>query len=125
MLLTDPLPCHFSLFHSGLCTQTFYGHLNSCNAATFNLMGTVLASTDADGMVKLWDTRMVAEILSINTGKHPANKAAFDRSGQVGGIRGQGVKHALGMLRHVLCEHRCMQQTCWRSGSNFCSVTSV
>jgi len=33
--------------------------MNSCNAAVFNLTGTMLASTDADGMLKLWDTRMV------------------------------------------------------------------
>ncbi len=69
---------------SGLCTQTFYGHLNSCNAAAFNLLGTQLASTDADGCVKLWDTRMVAEIMTIQTGKHAANKCCYDRSGQVG-----------------------------------------
>jgi WD40 repeat protein len=68
---------------SGLCTQTFYGHANSCNAAVFNLAGTVVASTDADGVVKLWDTRMVAEITSVSTGKHAANKAAFDHTGQV------------------------------------------
>lgn len=36
---------------SGLCTQTFYGHHNSCNSVTFNLRGTSLASTDADGVV--------------------------------------------------------------------------
>lgn len=30
-----------------------------------------------------WDVRMVAEIMTIPTGKHPANKAAFDRSAQV------------------------------------------
>jgi WD40 repeat protein len=94
-------PC---LWHSGLCTQTFYGHLNSCNAATFNLMGTVLASTDADGMLKLWDTRMVAEILSINTGKHPANKAAFDRSGQVGGDKEGRVAADFPVSEHMPCE---------------------
>jgi WD40 repeat protein len=34
---------------SALCTATFYGHHNSCNAAVFNLAGTTVASTDADG----------------------------------------------------------------------------
>jgi hypothetical protein len=30
----------------------------TCVGAVFNLMGTTLASTDADGMVNLWDTRV-------------------------------------------------------------------
>ena len=51
---------------SGLCTQTFYGHFNSCNHVTFNLRGDTIASTDSDGVVKLWDVRMVAELMTIN-----------------------------------------------------------
>jgi hypothetical protein len=43
----------------------------------------MIASTDADGAVKLWDVRMVAEILTVECSKHPANKAAFDASGAV------------------------------------------
>jgi hypothetical protein len=43
----------------------------------------MIASTDADGAVKLWDVRMVAEILTIECSKYPANKAAFDASGAV------------------------------------------
>lgn len=38
----------------------------------------------ADGVIKLWDVRMVAEITTIAGGKYPANKAAFDASGAVG-----------------------------------------
>lgn len=34
-------------------------------------------------MVKLWDIRMLAELMSIETGKYPANKCAFDASGEV------------------------------------------
>jgi WD40 repeat protein len=68
---------------AALCVQTFYGHHNSCNACSFNLVGTTVASTDADGVVKLWDVRMVAEIMTINSGKFPANSCEFDRSGQV------------------------------------------
>eukprot|EP00198_Chlamydomonas_reinhardtii_P002899 XP_001692235.1 WD-repeat protein of flagellum central pair [Chlamydomonas reinhardtii] len=49
--------------------QTYYGHQNSCNGVSFNILGTQLASTDADGVVKLWDTRMTAEVATINTGK--------------------------------------------------------
>jgi hypothetical protein len=43
----------------------------------------MIASTDADGAVKLWDVRMVAEILTVECSKYPANKAAFDASGAV------------------------------------------
>lgn len=52
----------------------------------YNCQGSVIASTDADGMVKLWDTRMVAEILTIQAGKYPANKATWDPSGQVNDV---------------------------------------
>jgi len=33
--------------------------------------------------VKLWDVRMVSEYLQIDSGRHPANAGAFDRSGKV------------------------------------------
>ena len=42
--------------------QVLYGHLNSCNHAVFNMQGDTIASTDADGIVKLWDVRMVRPI---------------------------------------------------------------
>ena len=41
----------------------------------------MIASTDADGIVRLWDVRMVAEIAAIGSGPHPCNAAAFDSSG--------------------------------------------
>lgn len=44
---------------SGLCVQTFYGHLNSVNHCVFSLKGDSIASCDADGIVKMWDVRMV------------------------------------------------------------------
>lgn len=71
---------------SGLPTQTFYGHRNSVNQARYNQQGTSIASCDADGVVKLWDVRMVAEILTIATSPYPANKASWDASGMVGGL---------------------------------------
>lgn len=40
-----------------------------------------------DGIIKLWDVRMVAEITTVNSGKYPANKAAFDVSGAVSAVR--------------------------------------
>ena len=68
---------------TGLCVQTFYGHANACNHAMFNLKGDTVASCDADGIVKLWDVRVVSEFLQIDTGRHPANAANFDRSGKI------------------------------------------
>ena len=38
---------------------------------------------DADGIVKLWDTRMVAEIATLSTEGVTANKCSFDRSGAI------------------------------------------
>lgn len=70
---------------SGLSTSTFYGHRNSCNSVCFTHSGSSLVSADADGVVKLWDVRMVAEVLTINCSKYPANKATFDASSLVSG----------------------------------------
>jgi WD40 repeat protein len=47
---------------AGMLGQVLYGHLNSCNHAVFNMQGDTIASTDADGIVKLWDVRMVRPI---------------------------------------------------------------
>jgi len=52
------------------------------NHLSFSTDGDVIVSCDADGMVKLWDVRMVAEILSVDCGPHPANKVAFDRASE-------------------------------------------
>ncbi len=43
----------------------------------------MIASTDADGVVKLWDIRKVVEYATINVGPHSANRCSFDRSGLV------------------------------------------
>jgi len=61
--------------------QTFYGHMNACNSVAFNNRGDCVVSTDADGVVKLWDIRMVHERLHINSGEHAVNQAKFDPSG--------------------------------------------
>jgi len=68
---------------SGLCTQTFYGHLNSVNNVATNLRGDTLASCDSDGTVKVWDIRMVKEKIQMDSGPYSANSLAFDKSGQV------------------------------------------
>jgi len=68
---------------TGLCTQTFYGHLNSVNHVTATLRGDLLASCDSDGMVKVWDIRMIKEKGQMDSGPYAANSCAFDKSGQV------------------------------------------
>ena len=47
---------------TNLCVQTFYNHNNTVNSVNFNLRGEVIASTDSDGIVKIWDVRMVKEL---------------------------------------------------------------
>lgn len=39
-----------------------------------------MASSDADGIVKLWDVRTVTERLTIDMGPFPANHVTFDPS---------------------------------------------
>ena len=34
----------------------------------------MIVSSDADGVVKVWDVRMVAELGTIDAGQHPINK---------------------------------------------------
>ena len=45
------------------------------------MTGDTIASTDSDGIVKLWDVRQVQEKLQIETGNQPVNVSTFDRSG--------------------------------------------
>lgn len=89
---------------SGLSTSTFYGHRNSCNSVCYTHSASSLVSADADGVVKLWDVRMVAEVLTINCSKYPANKATFDASSLVGGV--------------------CVHKACTR-GACICHVTLI
>jgi WD40 repeat protein len=65
---------------TNLCVQTFYGHNNSVNSVSFNIRGDSIASCDSDGMVRIWDVRMVKEIMNFDTGLASANNAVFDKS---------------------------------------------
>ena len=67
---------------SGLCVQTLYGHSNSCNHLKINNRGDIIVSADADGVVKVWDIRMVAELGTIDAGKYPINQLSMDRGGK-------------------------------------------
>lgn len=53
---------------SGLCTQTLYGHQNSCNHATSDLKGELVASTGMTGF-RAWNLSAVAlhaELWGVN-----------------------------------------------------------
>jgi len=64
---------------TGLTVQTFYGHLNSVNDCVFSIGGQYVSTCDSDGIVKLWDIRMVQELMSIDTGDAIAHCLSFDK----------------------------------------------
>ena len=65
---------------TGLTVQTFYGHLNTINEAVFTIGGQYISTCDSDGIVKLWDIRMVQELFTVDTGNAIAHCMAFDKS---------------------------------------------
>ena len=67
---------------TGLCVQTLYGHNNSINHIQITSRGDTIVSCDADGVVKVWDIRMISEIGSINLGTYAINKLAIDQAGK-------------------------------------------
>lgn len=64
---------------SGLTVQTFYGHLNTINDAAFSIGGQYVSTCDSDGIVKIWDIRMVQELLTVDVGDTIAHCVAFDK----------------------------------------------
>jgi WD40 repeat protein len=67
---------------SGLCVQTLYGHANAVSSAAFSAQGDAIVSADADGVVKLWDVRLVGERAHLRSlGGQAVNDAVFDRTG--------------------------------------------
>ena len=65
---------------TGLTVQTFYGHLNAINDAIFSIGGQYIASCDSDGILKVWDIRMVQEMLQIDTGDAIALSVCFEKN---------------------------------------------
>ena len=53
--------------------------VSRCRFPLSSLLSKV-ASCDADGAVKLWDARMVAEIGTMEAGQHALNSVCLDRS---------------------------------------------
>ena len=45
------------------------------------MKGDTIASCDADGIIKLWDVRMVKGRTQYDAGPHSANSVAIDKSG--------------------------------------------
>ncbi|MES1908309.1 MAG: hypothetical protein MHM6MM_001268 [Cercozoa sp. M6MM] len=69
----------------GQCIATLYGHRNAVSHCSFAPSdGKILASCDADGVVKIWDVRLLGEraeaLMSANYNVG-ANQVAFDRGG--------------------------------------------
>ena len=67
---------------TGLTVQTFFGHLNSINDTHFSIGGQFIASCDSDGIVKMWDIRMVKEVMALDTGDEIAHCCQFDKTGK-------------------------------------------
>ncbi len=67
---------------TGLTVQTFFGHLNAVNDACFSIGGQYVASCDSDGILKVWDIRMVQEVSHLDTGDAIAHVCEFDKSGK-------------------------------------------
>lgn len=65
---------------TGLTVQTFYGHLNTINDAQFSIDGRYFSTCDSDGIVKMWDNRMVQELLTVDTGDFVCHSLCFDKS---------------------------------------------
>ena len=65
---------------TGLTVQTFYGHLNTINDAAFSIGGQYVSTCDSDGIVKVWDIRMVQELFTIDSGDAIAHCLAFDKA---------------------------------------------
>ena len=68
---------------TGLTVQTFYGHLNAVNDANFSISGHLIASCDSDGILKVWDIRMVQELLQLDTGDAIAHQVCFDKTSKL------------------------------------------
>lgn len=50
---------------------------------SYRNQGDTVASCDSYGVVKIWDVRAVAPMLTIDIGPHPTNKVQFDPSSSV------------------------------------------
>ena len=70
---------------------------NKCNS---HLQGEKLASSDAYGVVKIWDIRSLQVLAIIDMGPHPMNRVAFDpASSVVATASNDGVVHIYNIER--------------------------
>lgn len=68
---------------SGLLVTTFYGHMSSINALNLSESENEIITCDAEGVVKLWDLKMMKLRGEVNCGPHSANGVCLDPSGEI------------------------------------------
>lgn len=56
--------------------------MNTVNDTQFSIGGQYIASCDSDGILKVWDIRMVQEVLAVDTGDAIAHCCHFDKTGK-------------------------------------------
>lgn len=64
--------------------HTFYGHTGSVNSISLSESEKDMISCDSEGIVKIWDIRMMKGREDINCGPYSANGIALDPSGDLG-----------------------------------------
>jgi hypothetical protein len=84
---------------TGISLRAFEGHKNSVTSVAFSPDGTTLASSSADGSIRLWDLstgRCLATLLST-----PEGWAAFSPDGRykIGGALAGAFWHVAGLCR--------------------------
>ena len=53
--------------------------MNTINDAVFSIGGQYVSTCDSDGIVKVWDIRMVQELMTLDMGDTIAHCCAFDK----------------------------------------------
>lgn len=69
---------------SGLLVTTFYGHMASINDICLSESEKEIVSCDAEGVIKLWDLKMMKLRGEVNCGPHALNGICLDPSGEIG-----------------------------------------
>ena len=54
--------------------------MNTVNDVTFSSDGRYMSSCDSDGIVKVWDIRMVQELLTVDCGDTISHCLTFDKN---------------------------------------------
>ena len=54
--------------------------MNTINDSTFSIGGQFIGTCDSDGIVKVWDIRMVQELFTVDCGDKIAHSLCFDKA---------------------------------------------